>query len=116
MLSALTKPHYPNAALGIEETRLSAVSLQGAGRGRFAIKQAATVDIPAGVLRPSFREKNIIDPHEFSACLHEAAESAGLLRQKRWSVTLPSSTARTAILTLDSEPASKQETDEILYW
>ena len=116
MLSSLTKPHYPNAALGIEETRLTAVSLQGAGRGRYAIKQAATIDIPAGVLRPSFREKNIIEPQEFSACIYEAAESAGLLRQKRWSATLPSSTARTAILTLDTEPASKQEADEILYW
>jgi hypothetical protein len=116
MLSALTKPHYPNAALGIEEVRLTAVSLQGSGRGRFAVKQAATVDMPSGVLKAGFRDKNIIDPGEFSACLHEAAESAGLLRQKRWSVTLPSSTARTAILTLDNEPASKQEADEILYW
>ena len=116
MLSVLTKPGYPNAALGIEESRLTAVSLQGSGRGKYTIKQAASVDVPAGVLRPSFREKNILDVEEFSACLYEAAESAGLLRQKRWSVTLPSSTARTAILTLDSEPASRQESDEILYW
>jgi hypothetical protein len=116
MFSALTQPHYPNSALGIEEDRVTAVSLQGAGRGRFAIKQAATVDVPPGVLRPNFREQNILDPQEFAACLHEAAESAGLLRQKRWSVTLPTSTARTGILTMDSEPASRQEADEILYW
>jgi len=116
MFSALTKPHYPNAALGIEEARVTAVALQGMGRGRYGIKQAATVDLPAGLLKPSFLEPNVADAEEFSACLYEAAESAGLLKQKRWSVALPSNTARTAILTLDNEPASKSEADEILYW
>ena len=116
MLSALTKPHYPNAALGIEGTRITAIALQGMGRGRFGIKQAATVDLPPGLLKPGFLDQNIADGTEFSACLHEAAQSAGLLNQRRWSVSLPSNTARTAILTLDSEPASRQETDEILYW
>src|SRR5262249_21477488 len=105
-----------NAALGIEEDRISAVSLQGQGRGSFAIRQAATVDLRPGVLTPGFLEKNINDGFEFSSCLREAVESAGLLKQMRWSVALPSSTARTAILVLDTEPASKQETEEILDW
>src|SRR5436190_17281474 len=99
MISSLTQPHYPNAALGIEEERLTAISLQG-GRGGFSVKQAATVDLPAGLLKPGFVEQNISDPREFSACLAELAESAGLLSQKRWSVALPSETARTAILVL----------------
>lgn len=116
MFSALTSPNYPNAALGIEEGRITAVSLQGQGRGSFSIRQAATVDLPSGLLRPNFLEKNINDSFEFSTCLREAAESAGLLSQKRWSVALPSSTARTAIIVLDSEPASKQEAEEILDW
>ena len=116
MFSALTKPHYPNAALGIEEVRVTAIALQGMGRGRFGIKQAATVDLPEGLLKPSFLDKNIADGAEFSACLREAAESSGLLKQRRWSVALPSNTARTAILTMDSEPASRKEADEILYW
>ncbi len=116
MFSALTTPNYPNAALGIEEGRITAVSLQGQRRGSFAVRQAATVDLPPGLLTPSFIEKNISESFEFSSCLQEAAESAGLLSQKRWSVALPSGTARTAILVLDSEPASKQETEEILDW
>jgi len=116
MFSALTTPNYPNAALGIEEGRVTAVSLQGQGRGRFAIRQAATVDLPPGLLAPAFLEKNIIDGSEFSSCLREAVESAGLLSQKRWSVTLPSNTARTAILVLDSEPASRKEAEEVLDW
>jgi hypothetical protein len=48
--------------------------------------------------------------------LTETVEIAGLLSQKRWSVTLPSASARTAILSLESEPASKQELDEIIDW
>jgi len=116
MFSALTTPNYPNAALGIEDDRISAVSLQGQGRGLFAIRQAATVDLPAGVLTPQFLETNINNSVEFASCLREVVESAGLLKQKRWSVALPSNTARTAILVLDSEPASKQEAEEVLDW
>ncbi|MFN0280202.1 MAG: hypothetical protein ACKVRN_16615 [Pyrinomonadaceae bacterium] len=116
MFSALSQPSYPNAALGIDEERITAVTLQGQKRGNFSIKQAATVDLPVGLLRPSFLETNITNSAEFSYCLREAVESAGLLKQKRWSVALPSSTARTAILVLDSESASKQEADEILDW
>lgn len=116
MFSALTTPNYPNSALGIEENRITAVSLQGQGRGSFAIRQAATVDLPPGLVKPSFLEKNINNSFEFSSYLREAAESAGMLGQKRWSIALPSSTARTAILVLDSEPASRQEAEEILDW
>lgn len=116
MFEALTRPNYPNAALGIEEGRVTALSLQGQGRRRFGIKAAATVELPPGLLRPGFLDTNIIDQAEFLACLREAVESAGLLRQKRWSVALPSNTARTAILVLDSEPASKQEAEEVLDW
>jgi hypothetical protein len=116
MFASLTQPNYPNAALGIEESRITAVSLQGQGRGNFGIKQAATVDLPPGLLQPGFLETNITNTAEFAACLREAVESAGLLKQRRWSVALPSNTARTAILVLDSEPASKQEANEILDW
>ncbi|MBK8464548.1 MAG: hypothetical protein IPL32_01840 [Chloracidobacterium sp.] len=116
MFSALTTPNYPNSALGIEENRITAVSLQGQGRGSFAIRQAATVDLPTGLVKPNFLEKNISNGFEFSSYLREAAESAGMLSQKRWSVALPSGTARTAILVLDSEPASRQEAEEVLNW
>jgi hypothetical protein len=38
------------------------------------------------------------------------------MNQKNWSVSLPSNTARTAILTLDNGTAGKGETEEILDW
>jgi hypothetical protein len=116
MFSSLTQPHYPKAALGIEASGLSAVALQSPGRRQFSIKQAASVEIPAGLVVPSFVELNIADDVEFFACLKEVVEAAGLMGQKRWSVALPSNTARTAILALDSEPASRAEADEVLDW
>lgn len=115
MFSSLSSPRFPNAALGIEKDSISAVALQG-GRNHFDVKQAATVALGDGVLRPSFLSRNIIDPDRLAAGIREALESAGLLRQKRWSVTLPSNSARTAILALETEPASAKERSEVLDW
>lgn len=116
MLENLIQPNYPKAALGLEQTSVTALSLQKEGRNQFGIKQAATVDLPANLLVPNFTEKNISNPNEMLVMLKEAVEGAGLLKQTRWSVSLPSNTARTAILTLESEPASKKELEEILDW
>lgn len=116
MFSSITQPNYPDAALGIETNAITAVALQGGGRKLFTVKQAASVDLPPGLINPSFLDSNIADDQEFAACLSEAIEIAGLIKQKRWSIALPSNTARTAILALDSEPASKQEAEEVLDW
>lgn len=116
MLESLTQPNYPKAALGLEQTSATALALQKEGRGRFGIRQAATVELPAHLLTPSFTERNISSANEMFTLLDEAATNAGLRKQKRWSVSLPSNTARAAILTFDTEPASKDEFEEILDW
>ena len=116
MFFSITQPHYPNAALGIEANGIAAVALQSSSRREYAIKQAASVELPAGLITPSFLDQNISNSYEFADALREVVEIAGLLSQKRWSVALPSNTARTAILALESEPASKQEAEEVLDW
>ena len=116
MLSALTKPNYPKAALGIEEKTITALALQKEGRGRFGIKQAATIELPEYLLTPDFLEQNIHSAEEMLTLLEEAVITAGLKKQNRWSVSLPGNTARTAILTLENEPASKEELSQILDW
>lgn len=116
MLSALLEPNFPKAALGIEKNSVTAVALQKEGRGRFGIKQAATIELPNHLLEPSFIQKNIHGANEMLELIEEAVTNAGLLRQKNWSVALPGNTARSVILTLDNEPASKQELAEILDW
>ncbi|MCD9185227.1 MAG: hypothetical protein LUM44_02250 [Pyrinomonadaceae bacterium] len=116
MLSALTKPNYPKAALGLEQSGVTALALQKEGRGQYSIKQAATVELPKRLLTPNFVERNIADSVQLNALIDEALINAGMVNQKNWSVALPSNSARTGILTLENEPVSKQELEAILDW
>lgn len=116
MLSALTEPNYPKAAIGFERDAVTAIALEREGRGRFGVRQAATIDLPNKLLTPSFLEKNIASPEELRVLLEDVVMSAGLMNQKSWSVSLPSNAARTAILTLETGTAAKGETEEILDW
>ncbi|HEX8288504.1 MAG TPA: hypothetical protein VF556_10930 [Pyrinomonadaceae bacterium] len=116
MLSALTQPNYPKAALGLEQNSVTALALQKESKAQYGIKQAATIELPRNLLTPNFTEKNIHAVEELRVLLDEAVETAGLGKQKRWSVSLPSNAARTAILTFDTEPASANELSEILDW
>ncbi|MDI1240438.1 MAG: hypothetical protein PSX80_00790, partial [bacterium] len=90
------------------------LQLRREGRGRFGVDRAATVELPPRLITPSFTDHNIASVPEFRTLLEEAVITAGLLSQKSWSVSLPSSTARSAILTLDS--ASKGDIEEVLEW
>lgn len=116
MFESLLEPNYPKAALGLEADGVTALALQKEGKNRFGVKQAATIGLPDRLLTPSFTERNISNPEELLVFLDEAVMKAGLLKQKRWSASLPSSAARTAILTLENEPASQQEFAEVLDW
>ncbi len=116
MFSSISKPNYPNAAIGLERDTMTAIALQKQGRRQYTIKQAATIDIPNGLLTPSFLDRNIADVSGLRDCITDVIQSSGLLNQNRWSVALPSNTARSAILTLDAEPVAKQESEEIIDW
>lgn len=116
MFEFLTQPNYPKAAIGIDQKAISAVELRREGRGRFGIERAATVELPNNLLTPSFTERNIASTQEFRVMLEEAAVSAGLLNQKNWSVALPSSTARSKIISLDDDRSAKGQTEEVLEW
>lgn len=110
------QPNYPKAAIGLEKQFVTALSLQKEGRGVVGIRQAATVDLPNGLLTPNFLERNISNHREMASVLEEVCVRAGLQGQKRWSVSLPGNTARTAVLTLDSVPSGSKELEEILDW
>jgi hypothetical protein len=115
MFSFLTQPNYPKAAIGLEKEAVTALALERSG-GQFNIRSAATIELPPNLITPSFSEKNIASADEFRVLLEEAATSAGLLKETRWSVSLPSNSARAAILTLETEPASRSEAEEVLEW
>lgn len=114
MFSFLTEPSFPKAALGIEDERVTVLSLQKEGRDSFGVRSAASVDIPQSLIQPQFLDQNISSRPGLRAVLQEAAGLAGLLGQRDWSVALPSNSARTAILTL--EATGKGEVEDVLDW
>lgn len=116
MFSALTQPNFPKAAIGIEKDGITALAIRKEGRGQFGVKQAAAIELPKNLLMPSFTDTNISSVTEFRALLIEAVTNAGLMDQKKWSVSLPGATGRAAILTLDTEPGSSQEIEDVLDW
>jgi Tfp pilus assembly PilM family ATPase len=115
MLDRLLKPRFPSSAVGIKTGAASVVQLERS-RGSFVIKRAATINLPANVVRSSFDESNVLDPSGLAAALADLATSAGLLRQKKWSVTLPEASARATIVTLETTGGSRREIEEVLEW
>ncbi len=115
MLSKLVHPWYPATALGLEKSMASVVELERRGNVG-ALRRAATVKLPDSLIEPSFEESNIADHGELAAALRDLAASAGLLKQKRWSVSLPEGTTRTLMVTLESNVGSGSELEEVLKW
>ena len=114
MLSKLINPWYPATALGLEKGLASVVELERRGNvGN--LRRAATVKLPESLISPSFEDSNIEDHSDLAAALRELAGSAGLLKQKRWSVSLPEATARTLIVTLEVNTTGS-ELEEVLKW
>ena len=116
MFASLTRPNYPRAAIGFGNKTVSAVALRKEGTARYSIKSAATAEISTDILSPSFDESNIIDTYRMVEVLDSLVIESGLGGQKKWSVSVPSASARTAIITLDDAPASKTELEDVLDW
>jgi len=116
VLSRLVRPWYPSTALGLEKGIASIVEVdRGRGKG-YSLRRAAIISLGESLIQPDFDQPNVPDPSELAAALSELATSAGLLRQKRWSITLPGATTRTLILTLETRPGSQRELEEVLAW
>jgi Tfp pilus assembly PilM family ATPase len=114
-LSRLINPRLPMAAIGLEHGTASAVLLQRRRR-EFSLRRAATITLPASLLHPSFDERNIANTGELADALAELVTSAGLQKQRRWSIALPEAAARTLILTLETTPTSRGEIEDVLRW
>lgn len=116
LLSRLIDPWYPATALGLEKGIASVVQLERARGSACKLRRAATFNIDESLVRPSFDEQNIANGAQLAAVLKELATSAGLLRQKRWSLSLPEATTRTLVLTMESQSQSGSEAQEVLRW
>ena len=116
LLSRLIDPWYPATAIGLEKGVASVVQLERGKGSRCKLRRAATFNIADSLIRPSFDERNIEDPPQLATVLNELAASAGLLRQKRWSLSLPEATARTQMLTMETQMQSAGELQDVLKW
>src|ERR1700694_3482086 len=114
-LDKLLKPRFPSCAVGIDSGAAAAVQLERA-RGGFLVKRAASINLPPGLVRASFDESNVDDPAELTRAFSDLLAGAGLLRQRKWSVTLPETSTRAAVLALDGTPSSRRELEEVLEW
>ena len=86
-------------------------------RGKeYSLRRAATINLGESLIKPDFDQLNVPDRAELAAALSELATSAGLIKQKRWSVTLPGASTRALILTLEARPGSQRELEEVLAW
>ncbi len=114
IFARILSPRLPANAIGIEKGSAAVVQLDR-GRGGFLIKRAASVSLPDALIQPSFDQSNISDQRELMSALSDLLTSSGLLRQRKWSVSLPETATRTAIITLESTN-SRREQDEMLEW
>lgn len=114
-LDKLLKPRFPPCAVGIDSGAASVVQLDRV-RGGFVVKRAASIHLPPDLVRASFDESNIGDPAELTRALSDLLAGAALLRQRKWSVTLPETSIRAAVLALEGVASSRRELEEVLEW
>ena len=108
-------PRLPAAAVGLSAEGAGVVSLERR-RDLLAVRRAGYTPFAGGLLRPHFDEPNVRDAAELTETLAELATTAGLIKQHRWSAALPENATRTAVVTLESAPASRGEMEEMLQW
>ncbi len=116
LVSRLIEPWYPATAIGLEKGNASVVHLERMKNHAYRLRRAASFNVSDSLLRPSFDQRNIEDRAQLANVLNELAASAGLLKQKRWSLSLPEATTRTVVLTVEGQPQSGSELQEILTW
>jgi hypothetical protein len=110
-----TAAPVPPTAAGFADDNFAVVDLRRLRR-QFAIASSAASQLPAGLVTPGFDSPNVADAAELAALAVRTAEAAGLTNKKRWSISLPDSTARSLVIQLESKPSSRTELREILEW
>jgi hypothetical protein len=116
LFSKIIEPWYPSTAIGLERGAASVVHLEKARGNSYTLRRAASFNLSDSIINPSFDEPNIANPAQLASVLGELAASAGLMKQKRWSLSLPEATTRTLVLTLDTQSQSSSELQEVMRW
>jgi Tfp pilus assembly PilM family ATPase len=111
----LTAPRLPHTSLSINETHLALIMLKRSG-GDFAPSSLGVARLPDGIVRASFTEPNIADEPALIEHLSKTATRSGMGNIKELSVSLPSGSARSIVITLDAAPATRTELAQMIEW
>ena len=116
LFSKIIDPWYPSTAIGLERGVASVVHLERGRGNTWTVRRAATFNLAESIINPSFEKQNIANPAQLAGILSELAASAGLLKQKRWSLSLPEATTKTLVLTMESQSQSSSELQDVMRW
>jgi len=97
--------------IGSEMLRLCRARLQ---RGGLRLDRHAELNVPAGLIRPSLKEANVVDPPTMSRTLRALCESAGYGGWVR--VALPDAAFTLRTLSVDELPQNPSEARRFLGW
>jgi hypothetical protein len=111
----LIDPAYPPLSLSITESHLVLLSLRYQ-RGEFEPKHVAVLPVPAGLINADFVRPNVADEGHLCQLLERLPIEAGLKKMAPLSVSLPSTSGRSYVLSLESGPRSRSEEAQLLDW
>lgn len=115
LINYLTVPSLPPSSLAISETHLAMITLRRRG-GEFEPRNLGVVRLPDGLVRGDFDELNITDESAMLEHLDKTSVQAGMGKVRTLSASLPASTGRSFIVTLDSQPPTQAELAQMLEW
>jgi hypothetical protein len=116
LISRIIDPWYPSTAIGLERGVASVVHVEKGRSKSCTVRRAATFNLSESIIRPNFDEQNIPNVPQLASVLNELATSAGLIKQNRWSLSLPEATTRTLVLTMESQAQSSAEMQDVMRW
>jgi Tfp pilus assembly PilM family ATPase len=111
----LTAPKLPGTSLAITETHLALITLRYRGR-QFEPRNLGVGRLPVGLVTADFLEPNIADEPAMIEHLKRTATQAGMSRLKALSASLPTGSARSLVISLDSVPDTRDELTQMIEW
>jgi Tfp pilus assembly PilM family ATPase len=111
----LTAPAFPRTAISIDEERVALVSLKRR-QGEFEPIHLTSLDLPNGLVTPSFNEPNIVDEGALLESLDRLVVDAGVKRLRRLAVAIPDSSARSHLISLEGATPAAGELAQVFSW
>jgi len=111
----LFKPDYPLMAFEVSSTALTMVRLVRE-RGRLRLENFAVTPLDPGEVAVSMVEKNVARESYLTDLVRRLADRSGEKKSDRVSLVLSDSTAKVAVLEMESAPRNRKEMDRLIGW